>query len=104
MTQPEFMQRRNAYKSRAAIAAIVAILALMFGVGLVVSHTNGVELLVLFLSCIFVSVLSYGIFARWLAKRMGLICPSCGRRILSSADIAAGRCSHCGGACVDLSV
>jgi predicted membrane protein len=103
MTQTEFIYRRNAYKSRAAIAAIVALLALMFGVGFVVGHTNGLAAVVLFWACIFFPVLGYGVFARWLAKRMGLFCSHCGRRILSSADVTAGRCSHCGGACVDSS-
>ena len=92
MTQQGFIKCRDSYKIRTAIVALIAIVAILFSVGFVFRHTNGGELLFGFLCCVVIPLVGYGLYARYLAKQMGLVCPKCGHRILSS-----DRCRHCGG-------
>jgi hypothetical protein len=102
MTQQEFIQRRDSYKNITAIVALLAIVAIPFGICFAIQYTSGGQLLSLFSGCVLLPLIGYVMFARYLAKQMGLVCSSCGRRILFSSpgDLAAGKCKHCGGVCV----
>ena len=99
MTQHEFVHRRDSYKNRTAIVALLAILAIPFSIAFAFRYANGGELLFLFVGCVVIPLLGYVMFARYLARQMGLTCSSCGRRILSESDVADGKCRHCGGIC-----
>jgi hypothetical protein len=101
MTEHEFSHRRDSYKNRTAIVALLVILAIPFSIAFTFRYANGGELLFLFACCVLIPLLGYIVFARYLARQMGLTCASCGRRIISQADVTAGRCRHCGGLCVD---
>ena len=59
------------------------IVAIIFGIAFVFRYANGSELLFLFVGCIVIPLLGYVMFARYLARQMGLTCSSCGRRMLS---------------------
>ena len=92
MTQHEFIHRRDSYKNRTAIVALLAILAIPFSIAFAFRYSSGVSLVFIFIACVVVPLVCYGLFARYLARQMGLVCPKCGRWILSS-----DRCRHCGG-------
>jgi hypothetical protein len=104
MTRREFIQRQGAYRRRAALAALVALGLILLGVGPVLRSANGAKLLFLLAGCILIPLLVYAGFAFWLAGRMGVICSSCGRRLIvpSVAFASGGKCPYCGGACVDV--